>query len=423
MALKHPYNIRHRKLRITQAIADYMFVETHAADSPLMEDPDRDYGEPHYDSTKFPDHILVWIGNERFQNDGKKVVDFYYAAIGDNQHLYNWTWLGTSDSKYQRYVRHELILRDDWDSKAEEDKIGTADPNPTEPYTANDWDNDAGTDGGFVLYSVSLAKSTGVKELDSVYVLVEKMYIQIVHLHGTKYDPVFESSYPYRETICLSKEHQASPNNYFPFASAEDGYYYEATPINKHWTNVREIFGFEDGYEEEYTTNINFYWPSIYWTTDILEYEPKEDGAPRGDGPNAKEWVSKWKFMPIISAPYNGPTQATITKTYSKTKPTPDAVDQPMHPEPMRMNGELAGISIPATLHGVILLYETHGTSSVWENGTYKWTWAATNYTTWPETLTISSTVQRFRNGWLKTTTVVNRPYEPTQPTSYLSMI
>lgn len=167
MALKNPHNIRHRKVRLNPSLPDYMFIETHSADSPVMQDPSRSYGDPHKDTTRYPDHALVYVGAERIEKDGRKVVDFYYAAIGDNQDDYNFEIV---NGEYLR--RTYLIPRDLYYSRHEDDAQVAGE------FTYPDA-GEASPDTRFSMYAFmddTLSRSN--TELDGKYVTIQRRFVR-----------------------------------------------------------------------------------------------------------------------------------------------------------------------------------------------------------------------------------------------------
>jgi len=68
-------------------------------------------------------------------------------------------------------------------------------------------------------------------------------------------------------------------------------------------------------------------------------------------------------------------------------------------------------LNVRETLHEAVSVSVTNGT----EDETYVYTagiysFDATNHTDWPEEMTVSSTVKKFRGGWLKETTKIFKP-------------
>lgn len=420
---------REKKIRITPAIADYIFVETHAADSPMMMSSDFAYNTPHYNTNKFPSHVLTWMSPERFEKDGRKVVDLYYAAIGQNQDNYNWVYYGYSKGKYKRFSRYYLKKRDTLASEANVE-TGTIE---TVGSTSNP--------KNYQVYNRRVMKSTGSQELDSVYVMIEVDYILPEVLEGRSYDSSRGQDYKTYETIIHNEDlYDSNGDKDYPQPfidtydeekepsvsgnidgqtsdeseqETENGdqrfMWVRETPINGEWTQLSlerapfyDRFGYGDDNKRTYKTFRNHYWPPVYTGTDIQVRNTKENDD------------SFYYYFHHIKDHYSGPSPATITEEYfdQTLPPDPADVDQPMVPEPISVRGINLKLSIKSCLHDDVSFYETHGTSSIWENGTTEWEYDATNYSKWPPCLVVESSVSKYKDGWLRRTVTVYRPFD-----------
>ena len=398
MAITLPSDLRQSKTRLTPALADYLFVESHHADSPIVaswthavDNGTIEYGEPHPNVTKYPDHILVYVGAERIsrtkQGDSDKIVDFYYAAIGVNQDDYNWVYTGYSGSKYKQFTRKDLILRDNLVTEATI-ALNTADA----------------VAGDYVLFDTRVTP-TGSKELDSVYVMRERTYIDIEILQGETYDPKLKENYTYQETIVFGDYDESTNNGGLDLTPPLQA---NATPINASWTNVRtrRRADANDFTTRSYTTYINFSWPSVLEYFNIAIINTKPTTIPARDF-----------FIQDVRLKngFSGATKALITETLFvdedwTNSPDPDAVDEPMIPESIQAKGVFSSIGVRASLHPEITFTETRVSDSIWNNGSTVWTFPATNYEDWPATMTISSQVSPTAKGWQKKTVLIYRP-------------
>tara|TARA_R110001599_G_scaffold146500_4_gene329702 strand:- start:2386 stop:3603 length:1218 start_codon:yes stop_codon:yes gene_type:complete len=399
MAITLPSDLRQVKTRLTPALADYLFVENHNADAPLVvswkqgvEAGTIVYGIAHPDTVKFPDHVLVYVDTERIGKDRSKTVDFYYAAIGVNQDAYNWVYTGYSGSKYKKFTRKYLIKREAITTEVVI-PLNTADTVKLD----------------YVLYDTRLT-TTGSKELDSVYVMRESTYILIDILQGTTYDGRLKEVYDYQETIVFGDYDLATNNGGLDYTSPLLG---SAQPINASWTNVRtgRRGDAEDFTTRSYTTYINHYWPAVLVSYEVDTINGKDD-------PDTDDDESGLAFLLqdyIVESAYNGATKALITETLYvdedwSSPPSPDTVHAPMLPTPIQARGTFSSLNIQSCLHDIVTYSEIRGDISKWTNGTYTWNWAATNHLVWPDELVISSVVQPTAKGWTKRTTKVFKP-------------
>ena len=123
-----------------------------------------EYGTPHPDTGKWPNHKLVFVRPVENERDG--IFEFFYAADRDNQNLYNWevTKADIGGTRFDAVARDYLVPRASFVTTTP--TMGTAMPNvPTGKFT-----------GTFVLAERS-QKRIGQQELDSLYVVDSHVYI------------------------------------------------------------------------------------------------------------------------------------------------------------------------------------------------------------------------------------------------------
>lgn len=395
MAIQPPSDLTQSKSRLTPNLADYLFVETHHANSPIVKSWDAGvaagtitYDTPHPDVAKYPDHVLVYVSSERYDRKGDKVVDFYYAAINENQDEYNWVYTGYSGSQYKKFTRKYLIKRTDIDDEV-------AIPLNTADTVATD----------YVLFDTQFVP-TGSKELDSVYMMRQSTYIKIEILEGVIYDPKLKENYVYEETIIFGDYDEALNNGGLNLTAP---LLVTAIPINASWTRIytRRRNDDNDFVTRSYFTYVNYSWPAVlkYFNIAVLNTKASYEG----------DEESFFIEDVRVQNSYSGPCMAFITEELIEdvdytSPPTPEPVDEPMFPEVIQARGVFSGIGIRATLHSEITFTETRGTASKWNNGSTIWTFPATNYTDWPASLVVSSTVSPTLKGWMKKTITVYKP-------------
>lgn len=150
----NPAPMRRRVLTFASPeIDDLIFFELRDSTVPANEAPEA-YGEPHPCKEEFPNHELVFISPAGENEPGWQ--RWYYAANRDNQDAYNYEIDGDS-----ALTRTYVVKRSDYeDGTFEEPASGTADP----------------TFAGFT-YSKQRVRRIGQKELDSLFVIVQRSYV------------------------------------------------------------------------------------------------------------------------------------------------------------------------------------------------------------------------------------------------------
>ena len=141
--------------RISPLKTDVIFIERGA-----MPTPEPEYGDPHYDTATWPSHKLVFV--KPAGDDAGKLYDFYYAADRINQDLYNF-----EDSNGEAFYRTYLLTRAEYLSVS---------PSYFTTLKATVGDDIAGRFSQYVFADESVDRS--MPELDSLYVLVKRRYLQ-----------------------------------------------------------------------------------------------------------------------------------------------------------------------------------------------------------------------------------------------------
>jgi hypothetical protein len=148
-----------------------------------------------------------------------------------------------------------------------------------------------------------------------------------------------------------------------------------------------------------YTTNDNFYWPPVLESYNIMVW-PKRDGS--------EDLAPALRFHP---EGYNGPCKNEITRTWSKTPFTIPLVEI-MQPTRIYYACPFYTVNIPECLHEEA--YFQGNTTNVdevyeWVTGSDRY-YAATNYTTWPESIVAYDDQEPYRGGYLRTRRVIYSP-------------
>lgn len=225
----------------TPSVADILFYET--VDGQRIGTAVPDYGTPHPDSRRWPNHKLIFIQND---DDTGQLLRYYYAADRDAQDAYNYE-LNAGLELTRTYV----IPRADYPTRLPVPAGGTADS--------------AFTSYGFVSDSIA---DVG-QPLNGLYIAVQRKFEPITRTERL-YDPVTESDKSV--TTTLKPVGYVLNTNPTPPALPEisgNGTVYEVKYVNQfHSILIKSDAGV--GYPLQRKAVLNFVSPSI---ADILFYE------------------------------------------------------------------------------------------------------------------------------------------------------
>lgn len=367
----------------TPSLRDYIFYDEYEESEKPADFDTREYGTPHPDTDEFPHHVLVFIDKAKLRGNGKITTRYFYAADRENQHLYNFEYLGNSSGEFETYRRDFLIRREDYDD--EMPIRGSFDPHELTPNSDST---------RFVVYDMQMMGS-GSQELDSIYVMLRVIYIKPSILVNREWDDNTKGyKYSYR-TIRLTSSFTGA-NQAYPFDSSPvAGFIYGHQASNNHWSMFTKT---QSGYVGtiSYTTYMNYSWPPV-----MTGYRHAFFPSVSGDS-------LKHVFRPRFKEGYSGPTRAVHTITYSSgAQPTPDTPDPPMIPESINVHGPVANFSVRSCLHQYFPFQEEIGLT--WNSGDF-WYHPPTNYTDWPDSLLIKSDVTPHGSGWMKHNVRVYKP-------------
>ena len=149
----------------TPLIGDILFSEIRDCNRILIPE----YGTPHPDTNKWPDHKLVYVKTVDIERDG--IFEFFYAADRENQDLYNFshTEADIGGTKFDAVARTYVTLRSAFTPNTL--SMGTAMPNvPESLFTGT--------------YVLAEKRQTRIDEqqLDSLYVAETHVYVRKVTL-------------------------------------------------------------------------------------------------------------------------------------------------------------------------------------------------------------------------------------------------
>jgi hypothetical protein len=191
-----PYR-QDRKLFPTPLVGDVLFSEVR--DCNRSEFPE--YGTPHPNAKKWPDHRLVFIKSVDIERDG--IFEFFYAADRENQDQYNYAYTQGELALTRTYI----IARDQL-ADFTEPKAGQSDPTFPE-----------------YKFATQQLQRVEDKELDSLYVAVQRIYSKQGVV--TAVDTETKTGYKIRRVTTIEKASSESGNSSSNFG-------------DKGWTNRQE---------------------------------------------------------------------------------------------------------------------------------------------------------------------------------------
>jgi hypothetical protein len=395
----------------TPIATDVLFYEVR--DNVLPKNKWPPYGQPHENVVKWPNHKLVFIQTRK--EDGKQM--WWFAADRENQDLYNFAFSDADIGgvKFKAVQRVYIIPRDEWDPDVP--VMGTSMPNiPAELFGTGSGDPSVVSD--YVL-SERRQGETPEKEINSLYVLDVRTYIKRTSIREIGVDPLNGQSlfswtnlYYATEVVTGSTTATAlfaAPTNAY-WGLQSDGTQRSGKQLSEQWFIIEtaQVIGgvMVDGLLtiHSYTSNDNYYWPPVLDTYELLNWE-------RLDG--SFDYFPAIRFSP---EGYNGPCLTTTTTTWSITPFSIPVVEQ-MQPTRIYYASPFFTLNIPECLHGAIAVRcDIGNTDAVYaENAGSARHFSATNFTTWPATITAFDDQQPFRGGFLRTRKVVTRPVPPAQ--------
>jgi len=156
-----PYR-QDRKIFPTPIIGDVLFSEVR--DCTRIEIPE--YGTPHPNPKKWPDHKLVFVKTVDIERDG--IFEFFYAAERENQDLYNFAFGNKiiGNREFRTVTRTYVTLRENF--KPVDIEFGT--PMPDIPEGKFDGVN-------YVFYDKE-QQNTQQEELNSLFVIEAHSYVE-----------------------------------------------------------------------------------------------------------------------------------------------------------------------------------------------------------------------------------------------------
>ena len=220
-----------RRVFPTPLIGDVLFSEIRDCNRILIPE----YGTPHPDTNKWPDHKLVYVKTVDIERDG--IFEFFYAADRENQDLYNFshTEADIGGTKFDAVSRSYVIPRKDFNPDT-----------PAMGYTMPD--SPLGLFADTHVLAQKQQNRIQEQELDSLYVAETHVYVKRTTLSAVKMDEQtgrvkksVTNLYYRGETISGTAVETlaASPTNAY-WGQQTDGVFRELDQLSENWFAIIE---------------------------------------------------------------------------------------------------------------------------------------------------------------------------------------
>ena len=396
------------------------------------------YGTAHPDTENFPNHKLCFVK----QADANGLMyEYYYAADRSSQDDYNFEFsqADIGGNKYDTVVRTYVTLRSGFSDVDASHKAGEAMPDPTNQFAAEnivEYHDGAGSTTDEELVSTDYIlmtrqqKRIGDQELDSLFVVEQRVYFRRVDIVSQSLDPAtggilktvvklvhrgenFTTPAGAREAGTTAYEAEAN------WGLSTAGQNFETQQLSHDWwqVTIQDVIpqtGLSDLYSgkviREYDTWRNFTWPAV---VDSLHFNT----ANRKDGASQTTVTVRMKEG---KDGFSVPTKMTVKQVWKKTKFTSsDSIPDPtvFKTSSAKYSGVQYNVSVSNVLTEAITLIDFIGT----EHPTYKMgdyafpkPWCrASSPTDWgnlANPFTGSVTQKPFRGGYLLEVVSVHHP-------------
>lgn len=363
------------------------------------------YGSPHPDTSKYPNHEVVYLQHSpdydpRGSQDSK-IYRVYYAKVRGDQDQYNFEFTSTTigGQEFDAVQRTYITKRDSF-LEASPVIGSTMSREPSNRFPDS-----------YILAERRQSR-IGTQELDSLYVVERRVYVKVSTITSVATDSFFGGPLTTTRTLYYrGQDYEGSPietqiSNSSLWGVQGDGTSVSVKQLSNDWWAVTTqdiVPQGEGGGVRSYTTIGNFSWPAIISSASIVI-----SSAERKDG--TTQTVAK--VVPDKEA-YNGPTKFAVTQTWSATPTTPAS---PIYfdVKSASYSGVQYAVSFRNSLvNGAIDLIDTIGTGDpVFKPGAYGGPWVtSSSQTSWGSGSVLVDVKQEpFRGGYLVTETRATPP-------------
>jgi hypothetical protein len=405
-------------------VGDVLFYETkegHRTNPPA-------YGTAHPDTTNWPNHKLAFI---RQAEEGGAIYHWFYVADRATQNPYNWefTKADIGGTKFDAVKRTYVTLRSAFTPATP--AMGAAMPNtPTDLFT-----------GSYVLAQRQQVR-IGDKELDSLFVVDEQVYVKRCTLSVVQDDDETESVLKTESNLYYASEvvpdsGGATATALFAdltlsfWGTSATGVQREGRRISCEWYEIttRQLIPPNTPTAitgtaitaipiRSYGTTNDFTWPAVFRVAsgDLSAGNSIVFKAIPIKGGGYDNIIPRVQFsLPA----YRGPTKMTVSEWWSSTALTQSNLPsiEIMLPKEVLHQGANFNLRMEPTLHGAFSLTDTIGSNDPrFEADNYSESYPATNYTDWPESLRVDVDQVPFRGGYRIRVVTAHRPSQYVAP-------
>lgn len=403
----------------TPNVNDILFFENVDAERVGTDVPE--YGTKHPDSSKWPDHRLVYVesADPKEQN---RYYRYYYAADQSNQDDDNWshTEADIGGTKFDAVSRDYIVRRSEFnpDSPA----MGSSMPDVPEGKFSD----------AFVLAERRQIPLND-KVLNGLYVVEQRVYVKKVPLSRLDFDEFFQTTNETKQilyykdevpagitdqsyTVAFLVDNQKTNSAAKAYWGMTDGVVRTVQQLSDNWYAVTEqevvkteVINGRKIATYSYGSTINYSFPPILEDIDFREWPLWSGGVRTYPKPVYKRGA------------FRGPCEALVTVSWTADRLPEGAagaylIGNRPEPEPITIVSPLFSLNIPPTLHeGGGYTVSTGDRDETYRNASAFYEVKATNVTEW-EPHVASATTKPFRGGWLVESITVQPPALPALP-------
>lgn len=391
---------------VSPNVQDLLFYET--VDAQRVGRTPPEYGTPHPDTVKFPNHILSYVTQA---DQTGQLYYYYYTNTRASQDDYNFEYSQASlgDTRFDTVVRTYVTLRSEFKEDDTNNTAGSA--MPTAPAAAN-------FEGkGYVLMTRN-QRRIGQAELDSVFVIEQKTYFVPDSFSTQQFDDLSHKNLKTTTSFFYSGQEPVSGKTIDSLLENPADTYWAVT-VNDEGTRAfiregRQLSSdwFEVVYKElvagaavggvisldSYYTTIDHSWPPVFKSSEVHNWE-KHDGTSQ-------------KYYPFEFSPdgYSGPCKALVEISWSAS-PQNISGAKAMVPKAINLSTPYFKIATPPCLHGDIDLAVFVGNNDpVYKSAGLNYQRSGTEYTDWPSSIVVRDKQDVARGGYVRTKWTVYPP-------------
>ena len=419
----------------TPVVGDVLFYET--ADFSKKEWQNWEYGNAHPDSKRWPEHQLVSV--QPMPGTGDNIYAIFYAAPRKDQDKYNWEHAKAdlAGYKFDTIVRSYVIKREDYSATVP--ALGTVMPNePKDVFAASNYVLMSRNQDRISQRGRRAQESIGIGELDSLYVVETRVYVDRTELVENVFDDSVNGPLFQRTNIYIRGDAVNDPSFWQPTSDGQisqfqqvstDVWIVEKRDIIPQTAGSSEPPKFGGKVLRSYQTTIDYGWPSVLGDDGTEAPNALGQFGSLGDGAiEIMDWESKEGDPRNYVRPrykrqsYRGPSKAIIHEEWL-TQEQLDSADldviETLEPLPVYYPNPFMPVNLPPTLHPAMILKADTGTSDpTWglNTGSARRYPATTKHkggspvADWPESLVADVNVRPREGGYVITHVTVFRP-------------